>query len=92
MIFTWDENKAKINIQKHEVSFEEAHTVFFDERALLIHDPVHSKGEDRFIIFGLSVKLRILAVSHCYRQNDEIIRIISARKATNNEIKQYQEV
>jgi uncharacterized DUF497 family protein len=92
MTFTWDKNKAKTNLLKHGISFEEAHTAFFDEKALLIHDPFHSKDEDRFIIFGLTVKLRVVAVCHCYREDDEVIRIISARKATNKEIKQYEEV
>ncbi len=87
--FEWDENKNKINVKKHKISFEEAKTVFYDENARIISDPDHSEEEDRFIILGLSGVLRLLVVCHCYRANEEIIRIISARKATKNETKQY---
>ena len=87
--FVWDENKDKINQNKHKVSFQEAKTVFLDNNARLIYDPDHSKSEDRFILLGISIKLRMLVVCHCYRQNDEIIRIISARKATRKEEKYY---
>jgi len=89
--FEWDETKAEINLKKHKVSFEEARTVFFDPNALLIADPEHSNEEDRFIIMGISNKSRIVLVCHCYRENEEIIRIISARKANSNEVKQYGE-
>jgi hypothetical protein len=89
--FSWDEKKARINIQKHKVSFEEAKTVFADENARLINDPDHSYEEERFIMIGLSSKLKILTVVHCYRDNDNIIRIISARKSTKNEESQYKE-
>ena len=88
--FEWDRNKNDINQRKHKVSFEEAKTVFFDPEALLIHDPDHSEDdEDRFIIMGLSQNLKILVVCHCYKSNDEVIRIISARKADKDEIKNY---
>lgn len=88
--FEWDEKKDVINQRKHKVSFEEAKTVFFDPEALFIHDPDHSADEEeRFIIMGLSQNLRILVVCHCYRGNDEVIRIISARKADKDEIKVY---
>ena len=88
--FEWDDNKNKINKEKHGVSFEEAATVFYDENALLIQDPEHSfPGEERFIILGISSTLNLLVVCHCYRANDERIRLISARKATRNEAKQY---
>jgi hypothetical protein len=87
--FTWDEEKAKANVQKHGVSFEEALSVFADENARLKHDPEHSDEEDRFIILGFSSSLRVLVVCHVYRQNDQVIRIISARKATRNERTQY---
>lgn len=87
--FEWDAKKNKLNIQKHKVSFEEAKTVFYDENARIIADPEHSQTEDRFIILGLSASLKLLVVCHCYRQADEIIRIISARKATKNETKYY---
>jgi uncharacterized DUF497 family protein len=72
------------------MSFEEARTAFLDENARVIPDPDHSEDEERFVLLGLSVSLRVLVVCHCYRQNDEVIRIISARKADADEIKQYQ--
>ena len=89
MKFEWDEKKAKANIDKHRISFEEASTVFYDEEALLRDDPNHSDDEDRFVLLGMSEMTNILIVCHCYRESDEIIRIISARKATKNETKQY---
>jgi uncharacterized protein len=75
--------------EEHGVSFEEARTVFFDERARLIDDPDHSDDEERFILLGLSSMLRLLLVCHCYRSEGNIIRIISARKATARESKSY---
>ena len=87
--FEWDEDKNQTNISKHGISFEEAQTVFYDENALLIDDPDHSDAEDRFILIGISASLRLLVVCHCYRQADKVIRIISARKATKSESKQY---
>jgi uncharacterized DUF497 family protein len=87
--FAWDPSKAAVNLHKHGVSFEEAATVFGDEYARLKHDPDHSHNEDRFILLGFSGKLRMLVVCHVYRENDELIRIISARKATLSERKQY---
>ncbi len=89
--FTWDRNKSYENQRKHAISFEEAKTVFFDDNARLLHDPDHSEDEQRFIILGMSIRLRILIVCHCYRENDTLIRIISARKASKNEQKQYLE-
>lgn len=89
--FEWDENKNSINKTKHKISFEEAKTVFYDEKALLIDDPDHSDTEDRFIIIGFSALANLLVVCHCYREHDEIIRIISARKATKNEEKFYSD-
>ena len=89
MKFTWDEEKAKANVRKHRVSFEEASSVFADEYVRLKHDPEHSDEEDRFIILGFSSTLRILVVCHVYREGDRVIRLISARKATRNERKQY---
>ena len=89
MNFVWDENKAEINLRKHGVSFQEASTVFDDYDALQIYDPDHSEEEDRFIMLGMSSALRILVVCHCYKENDEQIRIISARKATRNETATY---
>jgi uncharacterized DUF497 family protein len=87
--FEWDPKKAAANLKKHRVSFDEAMTVFYDENALLINDPDHSVDEERFILMGFSDHLRILVVSHCYRPNDESIRIISARRATKTEQEQY---
>ncbi len=88
--FEWDENKNITNQKKHKVSFEEAKTVFYDENARLISDPDHSEKEDRFVLLGLSDGLRMLVVAHTYRESDEIIRIISARKATKKETKSYE--
>jgi uncharacterized DUF497 family protein len=85
----WDAAKNRENVRKHKVSFEEAATVFYDERALLLADPDHSVEEDRFILLGLSTTLRLLVVCHCYRAKDEVIRIISARKATKPEAAVY---
>lgn len=90
IVFEWDTNKAISNQKKHHVSFEEAQSVFQDPNALLIADPDHSIEEDRFILLGISKKTKILVVCHCYRSNDEVIRIISARKATMFESKQYE--
>ncbi|MBI9010537.1 MAG: BrnT family toxin [Tenericutes bacterium] len=87
--FEWDENKNIINQKKHKVSFEEAKTVFYDPAALIIHDPDHSEDEERFLIMGLSQTLKVLVVCHCYRENEEIIRIISARKADKDETRKY---
>jgi uncharacterized DUF497 family protein len=89
--FYWDENKAKSNLIKHKISFEEAKTVFDDDNARLIYDPDHSEDEDRFILLGQSCNFKILTVVHCYRDDENNIRIISARKSTKNEEKQYKE-
>ena len=91
MKFTWDENKSKSNIVKHKITFEEAKTVFDDDNARLIADPEHSEDEDRFILLGMSYKLKILTVVHCYKDDENNIRIISARKSTKKETKQYRE-
>jgi len=91
MKIIWDENKNQKNIMKHNVSFEEAQTVFYDPNAKIIDDPDNSYEESRFIILGLSKMLHLLVVCHCYRGNDEIIRIISARKATKKESEYYGE-
>lgn len=87
--FDWDPGKARENLRKHGVSFEEAQTVFDDEQALLLDDPDHSVGEQRFVLLGLSAPLRVLLVVHSYREDDAVIRIISARKATRSERAQY---
>ena len=91
MKFEWDENKNLINIQKHNVSFEEAMTVFKDTKAVLLYDENHSEIEDRFNIIGMSQLSKLLIVCHCYRKSDTIIRIISARKPTKDERKLYEE-
>lgn len=87
--FEWDQRKNSANRRKHGVSFEEAATVFTDEHALLIADPDHSQSEDRFVLLGLCSSLRILVVCHCYQETEELVRIISARKATKSERLQY---
>lgn len=87
--FEWDAKKAAANVKKHGIGFEEAKSVFSDERAKLIDDPDHSEEEDRFILLGLSGSLRVLVVCHCYREEGNVIRIISARKATSTESKSY---
>ncbi len=87
--FEWDEDKSRQNKKKHGVSFEEAQSVFYDERAIEYYDPDHSKDEDRFIMLGISIKTRVLVVCHCYRKNDAMIRIVSARKAEKNEENEY---
>lgn len=88
--FVWDPQKDKVNVKKHGVSFEEARTVFYDPRAIQYYDPDHSEDEDRFILLGLSARLNILIVCHCYREKNSIVRIISARKADKNEGRSYR--
>ena len=87
--FEWDRRKNVHNQRKHGVSFEEAETAFLDEQALLLEDPDHSSREDRFILLGLSAAVRVLVVCHCYRASGNVIRLISARKATVTERKGY---
>ncbi len=87
--FAWDRRKARTNIVKHGVSFEEAQSVFLDEGARLIDDPDHSRDEDRFLLLGYSFEARCLIVSHCYRESDSVIRLISARRATAQEEEVY---
>jgi len=87
--FSWDEKKASSNKRKHGVGFDEAKTVFFDECARIIDDPDHSQNEERYILLGLSSSTKLLVVCHCYREKDNVIRLISARKATRHESKQY---
>jgi len=89
MKIVWDEKKNRKNIKDHKVSFQEAETVFYDPNAKIIHDPDHSKDEDRFIILGISKLMKLLVVCHCYRESDEEIRLFSARKATKKEKKEY---
>jgi uncharacterized DUF497 family protein len=87
--FTWDERKNLANRRKHGISFKEAQTVFYDENAIRYFDPDHSTDEDRFIMLGLSYRLRMLVVCHCFRESESIIRIISARKANRQEARAY---
>jgi uncharacterized protein len=87
--FIWDPKKDQANQKKHGISFSEAVAVFLDDNAKLIHDPDHSEQEDRFILLGLSNRLRILVVCHCYQDIENLIRIISARKANSREAEQY---
>ncbi|MGA3043777.1 MAG: BrnT family toxin [Bryobacteraceae bacterium] len=84
-MFAWDRRKARSNLVKHGISFEEAQTVFFDENARLIDDPHHSEDEDRFLLLGYSFEARCLMVTHCYREADSVIRLISARRSTPKE-------
>jgi len=87
--FEWEPRKSSANLKKHGVSFEEAKSEFYDESAKLISDPDHSEDEDRFILLGVSRSLRVILVCHCYRSEGNVIRIISARKATPKESKAY---
>jgi len=87
--FSWDARKARENLKKHKVSFEEASTVFYDESAIEFFDPEYSADEERFLMLGLSGRLRIMVVCYCLRKGGSEIWIISARKATKKEEKAY---
>ncbi len=87
--FEWDVKKDRINAKKHNVTFDEAKTVFYDEQAIEFYDPEHSEDEDRFILLGNSFKLNTLVVCHCFREEETKVRIISARKADKQEQKAY---
>jgi hypothetical protein len=89
MRFEWNQQKNAANQKKHGISFEEARSVFFDDHAILYDDPDHSEEEERFLLLGLSAGLRLLVVVHCLREGDEVIRIISARRATKREMEEY---
>ena len=89
--FEWDENKNEINQRKHGISFDEVTSVFRDAFAIVFDDPDHSENEERFLIIGTSDKRGICLVSHCYRGQDQVIRIISARKASKTERNIYEE-
>lgn len=91
LYFEWDPNKNISNQKKHKISFEEAQTVFYDDNALLIDDPDHSEEEERFILLGFSHRANMIVVCHCYRHSDSVIRFISARKATRNEERVYND-
>ena len=88
--FEWDPSKAAINLQKHQISFEEAKSVFYDEFAVQFFDEGHSSDEERFLILGMSSTAKLLIVCHCERNHGKTIRIISARKATRCEGAFYQ--
>ena len=87
--FTWDIPKSQSNFKKHGVSFEEAKSIFYDDFAIQFYDDPHSQDEDRFLILGLSNQSRLLLICHCERDAGHSIRIISARKSTNEESKHY---
>jgi uncharacterized DUF497 family protein len=87
--FEWDKKKDKTNTKKHGVSFDEARTAFYDEYAIQFFDPEHSEEEDRFILLGSSFNLKTLVICHCFREEETIIRIISARKADKDEEQYY---
>ena len=89
LVFEWDKKKEKVNIKKHGISFEEARTSFYDENAIQFYDPDHSEDEDRFILLGTSYKLNTLVICHCFREEETVVRIISARKADKDEVKSY---
>jgi uncharacterized DUF497 family protein len=89
--FDWDERKNKSNRIKHGIWFEEAQSVFSDPHGRLFYDPEHSEHEDRFILLGVSSAARTLIVVHCYKENDSVVRIISARKTTRKEVRFYEE-
>ena len=87
--FVWDEKKAKANVRKHGVSFEQARTAFYDEKAIQFYNPDHSEEEDGFILLGLSFVPQVLVVCHCFRESETIVRIISARRADKDEEEEY---
>ena len=87
--FEWDFKKNSQNRKKHGIEFEDAVSVFMDENAIIYDDIDHADDEERYIILGVDSKSRILVVVHCYRKSDTVIRIISARTATRNEIADY---
>ena len=89
MRFEWDTIKEKANRRKHGISFDEAQTVFFDEHAIQFFDPDHSDDEDRFIMLGMSFKLRVIVVCHCFRESETVVRLFSARRAEKSEEREY---
>lgn len=91
LIFEWDAKKEKLNVKKHGISFEDAKAAFYDETAIVFHDPDHSEDEDRFILLGLSLRVDVLVVCHCFREDESIIRIVSARQADKREESDYWE-
>ena len=94
LIFEWDDNKARMNVQKHKVGFDKARTVFNDPRLLTYSDEYHSEAEDRYISIGTSARSRVLLVVHTEREETQdslMVRIISCRKATASERQAYEE-
>lgn len=89
LVFEWDKRKENVNIKKHGISFEEARTTFYDENAVQFFDPDHSDEEGRFILLGVSHRLNTLVVCHCFREEETMVRIISARKADKDEANVY---
>lgn len=87
--FERDKKKEKINIKKYGISFGEASSAFYDEKAIQFFDPDHSEDEDRFIMLGISFKLRILVVCHYFRESETVVRLVSARKADRDEQQEY---
>ena len=87
--FEWDRRKDRANVTKHGISFEEARAVFYDEHAVQFYDPDNSEEEDRFILIGMSIKLRVVVVCHCFREDELVVRIISARRANRAEENDY---
>ncbi len=90
MKFEWDPVKAATNAKKHKVTFEMAKTVFYDDFAVQFSDDEHSANEDRFLLLGMSSDARLLLVCHCEKEDGDVIRIISARKATETEAQHYR--
>jgi uncharacterized DUF497 family protein len=88
--FEWSTAKARANLKKHGVSFEEAQSVFYDDYARQFFDEAHSEKEERFIMLGMSIQSNVLVVCHCERADGDTIRIISARKATRKERNFYE--
>ena len=88
-VFTWDPRKAEANERKHGVGFEEATSALLDPLGCLVEDPFHPVAEERFILLGMSARERLLVVCHCYREEEHVIRIISARKASPGEAARY---
>lgn len=90
MRFEWDSSKAASNAKKHKVTFEVAKTVFYDDFAVQFFDEEHSFDEGRFLLLGMSSDARLLLVCHCETEDGGVIRIISARKATESEARNYR--
>ena len=86
-----DPRKSRSNLAKHRISFEEAKTVFLDENARLISDPDHSEPEQRFVMLGYSFQARCLIVSHCYREADTVVRLISARRLDTESVNYFKQ-